>query len=181
MVEDDDKIGEANAVTSVESEDGIAKLHNSFSKEFTIDPTTETTIRLDDRLRPNSTTLPTPGSLSAFTSSPLVQTAQGPRDSAQDDEEQWEITAIIGKRRIRKRSRGYEYEVRWKNTWLRRDDLRNAQELLRNFESGRPQEMAKWCANKSLGTRRRERFKAALVKKYSRKRSSMQLDIPKSL
>jgi len=33
--------------------------------------------------------------------------------------------------------RGYEYKVRWKNTWLRTTELENAEELLRYFEARR--------------------------------------------
>jgi len=61
---------------------------------------------------------------------------QGQRDSALDGEE-WEIVKIFGKRRTRS---GYEYNVRWKNTWLPRSELENAQELLQDFEvQGRAQ------------------------------------------
>jgi len=50
---------------------------------------------------------------------------QGQRDSALDEEEEWEIVKIVGKRRTR------SYNVRWKNTWLLpRSKLGNAQELL---------------------------------------------------
>ncbi len=48
------------------------------------------------------------------------------------DEEEWEIVRIVGKRR---RGRGYEYKVCWKETWLLERELGNAQELLRKFEA----------------------------------------------
>ena len=47
------------------------------------------------------------------------------------EDEEWEITEIIGKRRI-------EYKVRWKDTWLPHSDLGNAQDLLREYEAQRP-------------------------------------------
>ncbi|KAI4267175.1 MAG: hypothetical protein L6R38_008375 [Xanthoria sp. 2 TBL-2021] len=48
------------------------------------------------------------------------------------DEEEWEIVRIVGKRR---RGKGYEYKVCWKETWLLERELENAQELLRKFEA----------------------------------------------
>ena len=48
------------------------------------------------------------------------------------DEEEWEIAKIVGKRR---RGKGYEYKVCWKETWLLERELGNAQELLREFEA----------------------------------------------
>ena len=47
-------------------------------------------------------------------------------------EEEWEIRKIIGKRRTGK---GYEYKVRWRNTWLKRSELGNARRLLQEFEA----------------------------------------------
>jgi len=71
-----------------------------------------------------------PYSVTAATS-PFPERLQGQRGSALDEEEEWEIVEIIGKRR---RGNGYEYKVHWKNTWLPRSKLRNAQELLQDFE-----------------------------------------------
>ncbi len=39
---------------------------------------------------------------------------------------------IVGKRRT---SRGDEYKVRWKSTWLPGSELRSAQRLVREFEA----------------------------------------------
>ena len=47
------------------------------------------------------------------------------------DKEAWEIVRIVGKRR---RGKGYEYKVCWKETWLLERELGNAQGLLRKFE-----------------------------------------------
>lgn len=58
-----------------------------------------------------------------------------PQSQAQNtalEEQEWEITEIVGKRRAGK---GYEYRVRWKDTWLRRSELGNAQRLLKEFEA----------------------------------------------
>ncbi len=48
-----------------------------------------------------------------------------------EEEQEWEIIRILGKRRTRE---GQEYKVRWEDTWLRRSELGNAQELLRKFD-----------------------------------------------
>jgi len=48
-----------------------------------------------------------------------------------EEEQEWEIIRILNKRRTRE---GQEYKVRWEDTWLRRSELGNAQELLRKFE-----------------------------------------------
>ncbi len=54
-----------------------------------------------------------------------------------EEEQEWEIIRILGTRLTRK---GQEYKVRWEDTWLRRSELGNAQELLREFEGkGRAQ------------------------------------------
>ncbi len=64
-------------------------------------------------------------------SSPPPQQS-GARVSALEDEEEWEIRRIIGKRRAGK---GYEYKVRWKDTWLPKSELGNARRLLQEFEA----------------------------------------------
>lgn len=64
------------------------------------------------------------------TTSLFPEHLQGQRDSAQDGE-QWEIVKIVGKRRTKS---GYKYNVRWKNTWLPRSKLENAQKLLQDLE-----------------------------------------------
>ena len=47
------------------------------------------------------------------------------------EEEEWEIRKILGKRRA---GTGYEYKVRWKDTWLPKGELGKAQRLLQEFE-----------------------------------------------
>lgn len=47
------------------------------------------------------------------------------------EEDEWEIRKIVCKRRVRK---GYEYKVRWRDTWLPRSELGKAQRLVREFE-----------------------------------------------
>ncbi len=71
-----------------------------------------------------------PYSITAVTSR-FPERLQGQRHSALDGEKEWEIMKIVGKRRTRS---GYEYNVRWKNTWLPKSELGNAQELLQDFE-----------------------------------------------
>jgi hypothetical protein len=44
--------------------------------------------------------------------------------------DEWEVRRIVGKRRVGKR---FEYKVRWKDTWLPRSELANAQRLLQEF------------------------------------------------
>ena len=49
------------------------------------------------------------------------------------EQDEWEVRSIVGKRRVGKK--GFEYKVRWKDTWLRRSELTNAQRLLEDFEA----------------------------------------------
>ena len=49
------------------------------------------------------------------------------RDSALNEENEWDMVKIIGKRRTRS---DYEYKVHWEDTWVPRSELENAQELL---------------------------------------------------
>lgn len=44
------------------------------------------------------------------------------------EQQEWEIAEIVGKKRAGK---GYEYRVHWKDTWLRKNELGNAQRLLK--------------------------------------------------
>ena len=60
---------------------------------------------------------------------PLPQQSETPTSAL---EEEWEIRKIIGKRRA---GRGYEYRVRWRDTWLPRSELGNARRLLQEFEA----------------------------------------------
>ena len=48
------------------------------------------------------------------------------------EEQEWEISKIVGKRRAGK---GYEYKVRWRSTWLSKSDFGNVQRLLQEFEA----------------------------------------------
>ena len=63
------------------------------------------------------------------TTPPLSRQSEAPTSAL---EEEWEIRKIIGKRRTGK---GYEYKVRWRNTWLQRSELGNARRLLQEFEA----------------------------------------------
>ena len=64
---------------------------------------------------------------------PLLKQPQD-QEGLISDEEEWEIVKIVGKRRT---SKGYEYKIRWKNTWLLERELGNAQGLSRKFEVNR--------------------------------------------
>ena len=58
-----------------------------------------------------------------------------PQSQAQNtalEEQEWEITKIVSKRRAGK---GFEYKVHWKNTWLPKSELGNARRLLQEFEA----------------------------------------------
>jgi hypothetical protein len=150
VIEDDgettSETGASTRATSVESEVAIAhlsrshpmeqpKMHGCLNARTTTSPTTSPvdrptslggqTVRGGDHgaaviVRPYSVTAATPPS----------PEREGQRDLTQDEED-WEIVKIVGKRRTRS---GYEYNVRWKNTWLSRSELGNAQELLQDFE-----------------------------------------------
>jgi hypothetical protein len=48
------------------------------------------------------------------------------------EQDECEIRKIVGKLRVGK---GYEWRVRWKDTWLPRSELGNAKRLLREFEA----------------------------------------------
>lgn len=64
--------------------------------------------------------------------SPLSQPSLAPTPAP--EEETWGIQKIVDKRRLGK---GYENKVRWKDTWLRKSELGNAQRLLGRFEARR--------------------------------------------
>ena len=157
VVEDDEKTGEAGASTramSVETEIGTLHLQSSHPREQTkthgyLDPpTTEPTPSPIDRPISSSVALSrdrveqaTRGGgrgIVATVYSPHAITVPSPlAERHQDqggstlDEEAWEIVRIVGKRR---RGKGYEYKVCWKETWLLERQLGNAQGLLRKFE-----------------------------------------------
>ena len=159
MVEDDDeKTGETSAstrATSVESEIGTVDLQTSHASGqpkthgCLSPPTTEPAPSLIDRPISSSVALSwdrveqaTCGGDRRITATvyrphaitvppPLAERPQDPGGLALDEEE-WEIVRIVGKRR---RGKGYEYKVCWKETWLLERELRNAQELLREFEA----------------------------------------------
>lgn len=52
---------------------------------------------------------------------PLFQSSNDPSHALEDRE--WKIRKIVGNRRMR---RGYEYRVRWEDTWLLKSELGNA-------------------------------------------------------
>jgi len=151
VIEDDgETISETNAstrATSVGSETGIAhlssfdpmeqpKTHGCVNTRFATSPTTSPidrptslggqTVHEGDHgaaaiVHPYSVTV----DISHF-----PDRLRGQRDSLLDEEDEWEIVKIVGKRWT---SSGYEYNVRWKDTWLPRSELGNAQELLQEF------------------------------------------------
>ena len=87
------------------------------------------TVREDDRAaavvaNPPSASPPPPSQLF-----PAPAPAPAPTPAL---EEEWEIQKIIEKRRAGK---GYEYKVRWKDTWLSNSELGNARRLLQEFEA----------------------------------------------
>lgn len=63
--------------------------------------------------------------------SPLPEQSQDQGASVLDEEE-WEIIRIADKRWT---ENGYEYQVCWEKTWLLESELRNAQQLLQQFEA----------------------------------------------
>ena len=65
---------------------------------------------------------------------PLSQPSPAPVPALEEGEDEWEIRKIVSKRRGK---RGYEFRVRWKDTWLSRPELGNAQRLLKEFEKQR--------------------------------------------
>lgn len=48
------------------------------------------------------------------------------------EEQEWEVSRIVDRRWAHK---GYEYKVRWMDTWLPKSELGNARRLLREFEA----------------------------------------------
>jgi hypothetical protein len=73
------------------------------------------------------------GPSSAITAIPLPpQQPSGQGGLAQDEEEEWEIKKILDRRWT---ERGYDYKVRWNDTWLPGRELVNTQDLLGAFEA----------------------------------------------
>ena len=68
------------------------------------------------------------------TSPLLLEQAQEHGDEVQIEELEWEIKKILDRRQTMS---GTKYKVRWKNTWLPKDELGNARKLLREFEARR--------------------------------------------
>ncbi len=158
MGDDDEKTSETSAstrTTSMESEIGTIHLQSSHPREqrkthgCLSSPTTEPTPSFIDRPISSSVALSrdrveqaTCGGDRGITATiyhPHAITvpptlAERPQDQGTSalNEEEWEITRIVGKRR---RGKGYEYKVCWKKTWLLERELGNAQELLREFEA----------------------------------------------
>lgn len=79
----------------------------------------------------NATILRDPASGTATNPSTLKQ-AQGQGDVVQVEEPEWEIIKILD---MRETVSGTEYMVRWKNTWLPKEELENARKLVREFEA----------------------------------------------
>ena len=68
------------------------------------------------------------GSTSATATRPLAnEQHQGPDGPAEIEEQEWEITEILDKRVAGSET---EYRVRWKDTWLPKSELGNAQEVV---------------------------------------------------
>ena len=72
------------------------------------------------------------GSLNSVANTPCpLEPYQGQAYPTHEDEE-WEIVRILRKRQIGK---SYEYKIQWRNTWLPKSALGNAQALLKDFEA----------------------------------------------
>ena len=161
MKDNDEKTGETNVstrTTSVESEIDMKhlqsshprkppKTHGCLSPSIT-GPTTEpTTFSFDRPISPSITlfhdrieqaihggdcgaavTVYSPHAITFIP--PLREQLQDQGRSALNKE--WEIARIVDKRR---RGKGYEYKVCWKETWLLEHELGNAQKLLREFKT----------------------------------------------
>lgn len=97
--------------------------HNYLSSR---DPV-EQTIRGDDREAAVATVNP----LSTPIIPPLPKQLQN-QDASVLDEEEWKIVKIVDKGWT---ENGYEYQMCWKKTWLLENELRNAQQLLQQFEA----------------------------------------------
>ena len=168
MVEDDEeKTGETGGstrATSKGSEISTAHLQSSLPREqrkthgclspnTTLPTTSSTTSSLDRSISPSvalscdrvKQTIRGGDRGAATTVYPLHAIAIIPRIPKQPedrgasalDEEEWEIVRIVDKRWTES---GYEYKVRWEETWLLESELGNEQELLRYFEAqGRAQ------------------------------------------
>lgn len=68
---------------------------------------------------------------SATTPSLLQQSESG---VSPFEQEEWEVKSIVDRRRIGK---GFQYRVRWKDTWMAGNELANAKRLLQEFEARR--------------------------------------------
>ena len=147
--------GASTRATSVESETGTAhlssshpraqpKAHGCLNPHTGTEPTTsfldcQTTVSIDlpqDRVEQTvrggeygAAATVNPSGVTA--TSPFPE-REGQRDLAQDEEEDWEIVKIVGKRWTRK---GCQYKVRWKDTWMSDSELSNAARLVREFDA----------------------------------------------
>lgn len=67
----------------------------------------------------------------SVTSPPSATTPSLPQQSESGasplEEEEWEVQRIVDKRRIGK---GFQYRVRWKDTWMAKSELANERQLL---------------------------------------------------
>ena len=72
------------------------------------------------------------GSLNSVANTPCpLEPSRGQAYPTHEDEE-WETLRILSKRQI---GESYEYKIQWRNTWLPKSALENAQALLKNFEA----------------------------------------------
>lgn len=165
MIDDDGgESGASTRATSVEPEIGTAHLLSSHPREELktlggLDALTTPEPPVEPLDRPTSPDVAPPqhpdrlivgeqdNGAPAFASPPRVSTPLPlPQSEAAPlvlREGEWEIRKIIGKRRAGK---GYEYKVRWRETWLPKSELGNAKRLRREFEvRGRAQRDGKEC------------------------------------
>lgn len=142
--------------TSVEPEIGTSHLRSSHLREdpMILDcldgPTTTTKSSTRPLDRPTSPSAALPqhpcrrvvgedehGAAAVASPPSAITQPPSPQSKAQNtafEEQDWDITKIVGKRRAGK---DCEYKVRWSSTWLPRTQLGNAQLLLQEFEAGR--------------------------------------------
>ena len=139
------EIGTAHLQSSLPREQ--PKTHGCLSPNTTSPTTSSTTSSLDRSISPTirggdrgaaTTVFP----LHAIAVTPRLPKQPEDRGASALDEEEWEIVRIVDKRWT---GSGYEYKVRWEETWLLESELGNGQELLQYFEAqGRAQRGRKW-------------------------------------
>ena len=149
--DDDEKPGEncgSTRATSVETNSGPATPHDPPSPEtqarLSISSPHPTIKPMDRLTSPSAALLQQPckrdggedGGIAAVVAdpssaspSPLFQPSPAATSMLEGD---WEIRKIVSKRRVGRR---YQYQVWWKDTWLPKSELGNAQQLLKEFEA----------------------------------------------